>query len=192
MSCLTKLLPRPNRTQRFTSGATGILGPMLRAAALALLPLALALPAAASNDAAAKSVTIRVLVAPATKSITDVAPKTFRATGDYTRGDTVKVTLTLRNYVRQFGKPKGARVGTSRLVATALSSQKVRGDIVTKFPAGTVHARGVGALSIDEGSTPPKVPIIGGTGIYAGATGFVEGRPLASGAHLNIYRLQVP
>jgi hypothetical protein len=89
--------------------------------------------------------------------------------------------------VPQFGKPKGARVGTSSGVTTALSSQTARADAVARFPGGTVHARGVGKIDPN-----PKIPIVGGTGLYAGATGVVEGRHLANGDTLNVVRLQVP
>ena len=60
-------------------------------------------------------------------------------------------------------------MGTFRIVTVALSSQTVREDIVARFPGGTVHARG-------ERKVDPhfKLPIVGGTGIYAGATGVVE------------------
>jgi hypothetical protein len=161
---------------------------VLRAAArLASLSLVLALPAAASDTAAAKSVTIRVFVMPVTRSFTDVAPKTHALRGEYTKGDTSSGTSILRNAVRQFGRPKGARVGTSRFVFTALSPHKARFDGVARFPGGSVHAHGVSKI---EGT--PKVAVVGGTGLYAGATGVVEGHLLASGEQLDIIRLQVP
>jgi hypothetical protein len=147
----------------------------------------MAVPAAASGAVAAKSVTIRVLVMPVTRSIKDVPPKTFTLRHEYTKGDTISGTSILRNAVRQFDKPKGARVGTSSFVTTALSSQRVRFDSVARFPGGTVHAHGVGKIEPN-----PKVPIVGGTGLYAGATGVVEGRVLANGVQLDIIRLQVP
>ena len=146
----------------------------------------MALPAATSDASAAKSLTIRVLVQPVTRSIKDVLPKTLNL-GEYTKGDTITGTSILRNYVRQFGKPKGARVGTSNGVVTALSSQTARSDAVARFPGGTVHAHGVGEI----GPTT-KVPIVGGTGLYAGATGVVEGSHLANGVTLEVLRLQVP
>ena len=87
----------------------------------------------------------------------------------------------------QFGKPKGASVGTSSGVITAVASQRLKTDGVAKFPGGTVHIHGVG-----EFDPTPAVPIVGSTGRYAGATGVVEGRHIAGGATLNIYRLQLP
>ena len=160
---------------------------MLRAAALlAAVSLVMALPAAASDAVAAKSVTIRVLVIPVTRSIKDVPPKTINL-GKWTKGDTITGTSILRNAVAQFGKPKGARVGTSSFVIVTLSSRRARDDAVARLPGGTVHAHGVGEIGPN-----PKVPIVGGTGRYAGATGFVEGRVLPSGQQLDTLRLRVP
>lgn len=159
---------------------------MLRAAVLlASAALVMALPAAASEAAGAESVTIRVYVKEVTQSIKDVPPKTLIGY-EYTKGDTIRGTEILRNAVRQFNKPTGANVGSDRYVIFAVAYQKVRVDFVTKFPGGTVHAHGVGK----PGSG--KVPVVGGTGRYAGATGVAEGRHLANGKKLNIYRLRIP
>ena len=69
----------------------------------------------------------------------------------------------------------------------AVASQTVRNDSIARFPGGTVHTHGVGKVEPN-----PKVPIVGGTGIYAGATGVVEGRHIAGGDTLNILRIKVP
>ena len=147
----------------------------------------MALPAAASDAATAKSFTIRVYVTEVTQSIKDVPPKTFRLGHEYTKGDTIRGTEILRNAARQFNEPKGANVGTDRYVIIAVAWQKVRVDFVTRFPGGTVHAHGEGKIG-----SKPKVPIVGGTGLYVGATGSIEGQHLATGQKLNIYRLQIP
>jgi hypothetical protein len=160
---------------------------MLRAAVLlASLPLVTALPASASNAATAKSLTIRVYVKEVTQSITDVPPRTFRVGHEYTKGDTIRGTESLRNAVRQFNRPKGASVGTDRYVITAVARQQIRVDFVTTFPGGTVHAHGEGTAG-----SKPEVPVVGGTGSYAGATGVIDGQHLANGEKVNIYRLQV-
>ena len=158
---------------------------MLRVAALlASVSIVLALPAIASDTVAVKSVTIRVYVKEVTQSIKDVPPKTLSGF-EYTRGDTIRGTESLRNAVRQFNEPKGAKVGSDRYVIMAVALQKVRIDFVVRFPGGTVHAHGLGK----PGSG--RVPIVGGTGLYSGATGVAEGRHLANGQKLNIYRLQI-
>jgi len=146
----------------------------------------MALPAAASEAAGAESATIRVYVKEVTQSIKDVPPKTLLGF-EYTKGDTIRGTEILRNAVRQFNKPTGANVGSDRYVIFAVAYQKVRVDFVTRFPGGTMHAHGEGKIG-----SKPKVPIVGGTGLYAGATGVIEGQHLANGEKLNIYRLQVP
>jgi hypothetical protein len=159
---------------------------MPRAAVLlAAAPLVMALPVAASDATTAKSLTIRVYVKQVTQSIKDVPPKTLVGF-EYTKGDTIRGTEILRNAVRQFNRPKGANVGTDRYVIFAVAYQKVRADFVARFPGGTVHAHGEGKPGTG------KVPVVGGTGRYAGATGVAEGRHLANGEKLNIYRLQVP
>jgi hypothetical protein len=159
---------------------------MLKAALLlASAALVMALPAAAADAADAESVTIRVYVEEVTQSIKDVPPKTL-VRYEYTKGDTIRGTESLSNAVRQFNKPIGAKVGSDRYVIVAVAYEKVRADFVTRFPGGAVHAHGVGK----PGSG--KVPIVGGTGLYAGATGVAEGRHLPNGKKLNIYRLRIP
>jgi hypothetical protein len=162
---------------------------MRRAAtALALLSLLMPLSAGASDTATARSITIRVLIMPVTRTFTDVAPKTHATTGEYTKGDTLRGTSVLRNAVRQFGKPKGARIGTSRFVETALSPQRIVFDGISRLPGGTVHARGV----MHEIGGKLTVAVVGGSGTYAGATGVVEGSHLPDGVTLDVARLQVP
>ena len=159
---------------------------MARAAVLlASVSLVMALPPAASDAATAKSLTIRVYAKDVTQSIKDVPPKTLVGF-EYTKGDTIRGTEILRNAVRQFDKPKGADVGTDRYVIVAVAYQKVRVDFVVRFPGGTVHAHGEGKPGSGE------VPIVGGTGLYAGATGVAAGRHLANGQKLNIFRMQIP
>jgi hypothetical protein len=72
---------------------------MLRATVLIVaLSLVIALPAA-SDATTAKSFTIRVYVKEVTQSIKDVPPKTLVGF-EYTKGDTIRGTETLRNAVR--------------------------------------------------------------------------------------------
>jgi hypothetical protein len=51
-----------------------------------------------------------------------------------------------------------------------------------------LHAHGVGSIETNR----PKVPIVGGTGVYAGATGFVLGQVLPSGQQLDTFTLHIP
>jgi len=145
----------------------------------------MALPAAASDTAG--SLTIRVYVTRMTQSVKDVPPRTLSLMHEYTKGDTIRGTDRLRNAVRQFDEPVGADVGTDRYAFTTVAFEKVTVDFVARFPGGTVHAHGEGKIG-----SRPELPIVGGTGLYAGASGSVEGMHLADGKKLNVYRLQVP
>lgn len=147
----------------------------------------MALPPAASEARAAKSVTILVYVEEVTQSVKDVPPKTFALTHVYTKGDTIRGTEALRNAVRQFNLPAGAKIGSDQYVITAVALEKVRVDFVTRLPGGTVHAHGVGRPGVKA-----VVPVVGGTGLYTGASGSIEGKHLANGKKLNIYRLRIP
>jgi hypothetical protein len=186
--------------------------PVLRAAVLATTSLVVALPAGSSDAAASKSLTIRVIETPVTQTITkDVPPRMATPVGRFTKGDTVSETAILSNVVPQFGWPKGATAGSLSRVIVALSPRTVRDESVAKFLEGTVHVRGESKAVPDHGvgfhhvlSEPfvvvlrehRKLPIVGGTGVYAGATGVVESRYLyytgVGAVWLNIYRLQVP
>jgi hypothetical protein len=187
--------------------------PVVRAVVLATTSLVVALPAGSSDAAASESVTIRVIETPVTQSISkDVPPRTARSLGRFTKGDAVSETAILQDVVPQFGWPKGATAGSLSRVIVALSPRTVRDESVAKFLRGTVHVRGESkAVPPDHGvgfhhvfSKPfvvvlrehRKLPIVGGTGIYAGATGVVESRFLyytnLGAAWLNIYRLQLP
>jgi hypothetical protein len=161
---------------------------VLRAALALPLLLVTVFPAAASGAAAARVVTIRVVVMPVTRTFTDVAPKTHGTTGDYTKGDTLRGTSILENAVSQFGKAKGARVGSSRFVEIALSPRRITFDGVARLPGGTLHARGV----LREVAGSLTVAVVGGTGVYAGATGVVAGHHLASGVTEDVVRLHIP
>jgi hypothetical protein len=147
----------------------------------------MALPASASAAGVGKSLTIRVFVVPVTRHVKDVPPKRFNL-GEKSKGDTFSGTSILRNAVPQFGKPKGARVGTDRFVQVWLTPKRLSIDVVGRLPGGTLHAYGVGSIETNR----PKVPIVGGTGVYAGATGFVLGQVLPSGQQLDTFTLHIP
>jgi hypothetical protein len=119
-------------------------------------------------------------------SIKDVPPRTFDL-GVWTRGDTYRGTAALENAARQFGKPKGARVGTSLFVESALSSRRFTWDGVDRFPGGTLHSRGV--MRRVAGSW--TVAIVGGTGVYAGATGSLTARESVGGLETDTIRLRL-
>jgi hypothetical protein len=109
-------------------------------------------------------------------------------TGEFTKGDTLKGTSILRNAVRQWGKPNGARIGTDHFVETALSRQRIMFDGVSSLPGGTLHTRGV----MKEVAGKLTVAVVGGTGVYEGASGVIEGSHLPNGVTLDVARLHVP
>ena len=96
-----------------------------------------ALPAYAARSSGSKTMTIRLVsVTTQHKVLVDRAPKQFSI------GDVIQAKSTLRNEVAQFGRPKGARVGTD--VATFAVVSRTRGHVkvTTTLPGGTLRAAG--------------------------------------------------
>ena len=176
---------------------------------LATTSLVVALPAGSSDAAASKSVTIRVIEKPVTQSITkDVPPRTARLKGRFTKGDTLSETAISKRRATVRLAERGTAGSLSRVIV-ALSPRTVRDESVATFLKGTVHVRGESktgqGVAFHHVLSDPfvvvlrehrKLPIVGGTGVYAGATGVVESRYLyytnLGAVWLNIYRLQIP
>jgi hypothetical protein len=145
----------------------------------------LAVPAQAADGSDAASVTVRLVsTSGSAKIVTDKTPK-----GVPSAGDVVRETTTLKNAVRQFGKAKGAVVGSDVAVYTFVSSTAANMKVTVKLPGGTL--RGTARL---EGTTLPKLKVVGGTGAFAGArgTGVVAPAPAGVKGVLNTYRLRLP
>ena len=122
---------------------------MLRAAVLlASVSLVMALPAAASDAAAARSLTIRVYVTARHANRSRTFLQRRSALGrEYTKGDTIRGTAVLRNAVPTVRQAERCPCrAPSSFVITAVALQKVRVDFVASFPGGTVHAHGVGEI----------------------------------------------
>lgn len=126
--------------------------------------------------------TIRLISSPSRTTVRDLAPK-----GAPNKGDSISGTSILRNEVAQFGKPKGTRVGTDSFVFTLTSASRGQIKVTTKLPGGTLRSEG---RSLVAGT--PSIPVVGGTGDFAGARGTVEARDLANGTSQNVYRLRLP
>ena len=144
----------------------------------------IALPGHAADRAAARTQTITLVSKTVSvRALADKAPK-----GKPSRGDVFQEKSELRNAVAQFGRPKGALVGSDVAVATLLETPRLRLRITVKLPGGTLRAGGVIAI------VGQRFPVIGGTGAFAGARGSSEVRRLDpdGGLALNIYRLQLP
>lgn len=158
----------------------------MRTLAIALLGVGLlALPAQAADRDATASLTVRLVsTGGSAKIVTDKDPK-----GVPSKGDVVRETTTLKNAVRQFGKARGAVVGSDVAVYTFVSSTSANMRVSVKLPGGTL--RGTARL---EGTTLPVVRVTGGTGRFAGARGTGRVLPAPAGVKgvLNTYRLQLP
>jgi hypothetical protein len=129
----------------------------MRSALIALLAaLAVAAPASAGRAAATK--TIRVISDSISVTSHDVKPK------GPSKGDTVVYHDRLSNADAQFGKAKGAKVGTDQAVVTLVSPAVV--TIVGKavLPGGTLILSGH-VNPLPNGGL--SVPVTGGTGAFA-------------------------
>jgi len=112
-------------------------------------------------------------------------------------GETFVSTLTLLNGASpQLGKRAWAKVGTMRFSYVMRKHCSSYGTVcgktadfssVTVLPGGTVLASGE-ALSIANPTI--TIPVVGGTGRYAGASGSVTISPTSS--KINVYRLELP
>ena len=152
---------------------------MARVSLVALVAAALLVPAAAQAES---TLTIRVVSVSTVLREVDGAPK-----GPST-GDRVIFRDTLRNAVRQFGKPKGAKVGSDRGVMTFTSANTARFDGSARLPGGTIRLKG-DVIPLSENSL--AIPVTGGTGRYAGARGVLVVGPGTKQA-LNVYQLKLP
>jgi hypothetical protein len=117
-----------------------------------------------------------------TTSITphDVAPAGLSA------GDRFAAKSRLLNLVPQFGKPKGAVVGSDQGTLTMISRNRGRSAGVAKLPGGTIRFRGSGKLG-------PRVSlrVVGGTGDYAAARGTLVVSQSGNTTY-NTYALTIP
>jgi hypothetical protein len=92
-------------------------------------------------------------------------------------GDQVGIAETLYKWA---GTKRGARVGRDQGIGTFLNvaknSQTTLFSVQAFLGGGTMLAEGVGRTS--DRPTNLTLPIVGGTGKYAGASGYVNVRPL--------------
>jgi hypothetical protein len=144
--------------------------------------LAVVTALAVAPAAEAKKLTIAVTSVSISVKPTDVAPK------GASKGDTVAYRDRLVNAKAQFGRAKGAAVGSDRGTMTFTSAHAARFSGVAVLPGGTIRLEGkVSAL-------PNKtlvIPVTGGTGRFAKAKGFVLVGPGSKRA-LNTYALTLP
>lgn len=145
--------------------------------------LLLALPAQAAHRTESKIRTIQLVSRTVSaKLVVDRAPKGL------SKGDKISETSSLRNAVPQFGRPKDALVGSDVAVMTLISAVRTKITVTVTLPGGTI--RTAGTVSDDR----QKIPVVGGTGVFAGARGMSDVQSLSADDRLalNIYRLRFP
>jgi hypothetical protein len=103
-------------------------------------------------------------------------------------GDTVDSRDRLLNATKQFGLRSGARVGSDhgRFTYTSTHSASYSGE--ASLPGGTVTVRGTVLVRADG---QLMIPVVGGSGKYKGATGFLTIGPGKKRA-VNTYELTMP
>jgi hypothetical protein len=131
--------------------------------------------------AAAETLTIEVVSVGVSVHSHDLAPK------GTSKGDTVVYRDRLVNAAAQFGKKKGAQVGTDRGTMTFTSAHTARFSGSAVLPGGTLALSGK-VTPVSNGYL--AIPVTGGTGRYAGATGVLIVGPGQKQA-LNVYRLTI-
>jgi hypothetical protein len=147
--------------------------------------LVLTLPAQGARQAESSTMTIRLISTTVSlKVVLDRAPK--RALSP---GDVLSARSILRNAAPQFGKAKGATVGSDVGTFTIVTAKVSDVRVTTKLPGGTI--RSVGTV---RDARTQAIRVISGTGTFAGARGTNEVRTLnaAAGRASNVYRLRIP
>jgi hypothetical protein len=147
-----------------------------------LLLLAAAAALAVAPVADAKKLTFAVTSISLSAKPTDVAPK------GSSKGDTIEYRDRLLNAKAQFGRAKGAAVGSDRGTMTFTSAHAATFSGVAELPGGTLRLEGR-VIALPGKSL--AIPVTGGTGRFAKAKGYVVVGPGTKRA-LNTYTLTLP
>lgn len=166
---------------------------MTRASSIGLLVVIFfvaTLPANAAEDTSTESLTIRLIATtkPGSTWVRDVAPRTMR-TGQYSEGDTIGSAGILRNALAQFGKPKGAVVGSDRSILTVTSPTRALIHAQAKLPGGSLRIEGRFTFRTTKAIV---LPVVDGSGAFAGARGSTTITQLSGQRALNVVRLRLP
>lgn len=156
---------------------------MTRAGLLVLCGLVLATPAGAVQNRSEAALTIRIISRPVAGGfIKDTPPKKVA-----NLGDVIWVRSRLRNQVAQFGRAKGALVGSDYATISLLSTHDALFKVQVRLPAGALRVKGHGDLN----GTGGLLAVVGGSGRYANARGTCSVRDTRSYS-INVYRLRLP
>jgi hypothetical protein len=139
----------------------------------------------AETSTGPRSMTIRVLATVTTARPVDLPPRNVQ-----NKGDRVFVESQLTNAVPQFGRPKGSIIGQDYSTITYLSPTQRLVNVQITLPGGGLRLRGM--IRVGGVDAVVRIPVIGGTRAFAGATGFSEARSAPGNHTLNIYRLHLP
>ncbi len=141
--------------------------------------LAAAAPAAARARTQA-DLTIRLISVTTAADVTDRAPK------GASKGDKIRQASVLLNARPQFGRASGAQVGSDSGTTSFLSRTALRFDGVTRLPGGTLTVSGRATLRKDDATV---LPVVRGTGRFAGARGTLTVLPSRTARTTNVYSL---
>jgi hypothetical protein len=124
---------------------------------------------------------IRLVSITTSESSIDVPPRNASV------GDRQLFTSRLINARAQFGKPKGAVVGSDRGTISLTSAMSANIRTVVKLPGGTLTVSGLLRVA---GKGGVSSAVVAGTGIFAGARGTLTiPAPTSPKSAINIYRL---
>ena len=159
--------------------------PVIRRALVALLVLATVLVGALAPTATAAPPTLIRLVSITTaESSVDVKPKKASP------GDHERFASRLLNERAQFGKKKGAVVGSDSGTLRLTKKMVAIFRAEARLPGGTIRAEGT-LKSIGKGGY--AIAVVGGTGQFEGVHGSLTIlAPINSKTAVNIYRLTYP
>ena len=121
-------------------------------------------------------------------SVTTSVHRVDRLPKGVSEGDTIASTDRLVNAKAQFGLRSGAAIGSDRGRFTYTSTHSATYAGEATLPGGTVTLRGAVLVRADGRL---MIPVVGGSGRYRGATGFVTIGP-GKKRVLNTYDLNVP
>jgi hypothetical protein len=145
----------------------------------------IAVPANAASDEDARSLQLTFYGKElSSKTLKDTAPR-----GTQSKGDLIRLTVSLVNSGRQFGRASGATVGTAVQTYSFRSRSKATVTQLAKLPTGTIRTSGI----YDQQGFTQKWLVIGGSGDFAMARGRFETTPLpGTYSQGQVYFLRLP